>query len=114
MRDNSLLPERQSAYRPYHSTKTAVTIVHHDIVCSTAHCFVSALVLLDLSPAFDTVDHEVLMNVLKDQFSTGHHQLDWFRSYHSERQHTYKTSVDSSGPLQLTSSVPQGSVLGPQ
>ena len=83
-------------------------------MCFTDHGFLSALLLLDLSAAFDTVDHEVLMNILKDRFSIGHHELDWFRSYHSERQHTFKTTVDSSGPEQLTCSVRQGSVLGPK
>ena len=58
------------------------------------------------------------MNILKDRFSTGHHELDWFHSNHLERQQTSKTPVDSSGPVQLICSVPQcvsqGSVLGPQ
>ena len=74
--NNSLLPKRQSAYLQYYSTETAITIVHHDIVNFTDHGFVSSLVLLDLSVAFDTVDQMVLMNILKDRFSIGHHELD--------------------------------------
>ena len=83
---HSLLTECQSAYRQYQSTETAIAIVHNDIVCAIDHGFVSALVLLDLSAAFDTVNHEVLMYILKDRFSIEHHELDWFRSYHSEHQ----------------------------
>ena len=58
---HNLLPERQYAYRRYHSTDTAVIIVHNDIVRSTDAGFVSALVLLDLSAAFDTVDRNILI-----------------------------------------------------
>ena len=89
-------------------------IVRNDIVCSTDHGFVSALVLSDLSAAFDTVDHEFLMNILSDRFSIAYDEVDWVRSYHSVRLNTLKTPVDSSGSVPLTSSVPQGSVLGPQ
>ena len=59
-----LLPCRQSAYRQHHSTETAITIVHNDIVRAIDADEVSVLVLLDLSVAFDTVDH-VLLDVLQ-------------------------------------------------
>ena len=52
-----LLPVHQSAYRQPHSTETAVTVVHNDIVRATDAGKGSALVLPDLSAAFDTVDH---------------------------------------------------------
>ena len=61
-----LFPERQ--YRWHQSTEMAVTIVHSDIVRSTDAGFVSALVLLDLSAAFDTVDHGILLDVLTERF----------------------------------------------
>jgi len=51
----NLLPTRQSAYRPYHSTETAVLSVHNDLVYAIDNRHVSLLVLLDLSAAFDTV-----------------------------------------------------------
>ena len=54
-----LLPSRQSAYQQHHSTETAIIIVHHDIVHAIDARQVSVLVLLDLSAAFDTVDHDV-------------------------------------------------------
>ena len=60
----NLLPTRQSAYRPYHSTETAVLSVHNDLVYAIDNRYVSLLVLLDLSAAFDTVDHDILLSIL--------------------------------------------------
>ena len=60
---HTLLPAQQSAYRPFHSTETAVLSVNN-----VDDCRVSQLVLLNLSAAFDTVDHRVLLCVLSDRF----------------------------------------------
>jgi len=62
--NNKLFPASQSAYRQFHSTETAVCIVHNDLVRSIDRGHVMALVMLDLSAAFDTVDHEVLLEIL--------------------------------------------------
>ena len=109
-----LLPARQSAYRQHHSTETAVTIVHNDIVRSTDAGFMSALVLLDLSTAFNTVDHGILLKVLAKRFGVENLELDWFRSYHTGCTQTFTTPSGSSAPVALTSSVPQGLVIGPK
>ena len=71
-----LFPAQQLAYRQHHSTETAVTIVRNDIMRSTDAGFVSALVLLDLSAAFDTVDHGILLDVLTERFSVENLELD--------------------------------------
>ena len=107
-----LFPPRQSAYWQHHSTETAVTIVHNDIVRSTDAGFVSALVLLDLSAAFDTVDHSILLEIFTEPFDVENLELDWFRSYHTARTQTMTTPSGSSAPVALTCSVPQGSVIG--
>ena len=109
-----LFPARQSAYRQHHSTETAVTIVHNDIVRSTDAGFVSALVLLDLSAAFNTVDQGILLEVLTELFGVENLELDWFRSYHTGRTQTFTTASGSSAPVALSCSVPQGSVIGPK
>ena len=108
---HNLLPECQSAYRRYHSTETAITIVYNDIVRSTDADFVSALVLLDLSAAFDTVDHNILIDVLWKRFGVQQHELNWFQSYHSRRLQTFVVSDDKFVPVALTCSVPQGQLL---
>ena len=80
-----LLPAKQSVYRQYHSTETAITIVHNDIVRAIDAGNVSALVLLDLSAAFDTIDHDVLLDVLSKRFGVVSKALDWCKSCLSER-----------------------------
>ena len=76
-----LLPMRQSAYRQFHSTETAVAIVHNDIVCATDAGQITALVLLDLSAAFDIVDHVILLDVLSSRFGVTDRVFEWFQSY---------------------------------
>jgi len=64
---NSLLPTRQSAYRQFHSIETAMSVVHNDIVGAIDQGHVAAFALLDLSSAFDTVDHGTLLTILKSR-----------------------------------------------
>jgi len=78
---SNLFPVHQSAYRARHSTETALLSVHNDLVCSIDDGKVSVLVLLDLSSAFDTVDHEILLSLLTGRFCVRHTAYDWCRSY---------------------------------
>ena len=67
---HNLLSSRQSAYRTHHSTETAVIDVHNRIIRNGDRGgHVSVLVLLDLSSAFDSVDHAILLEVLVKRFS---------------------------------------------
>ena len=109
-----LLPVRQSAYRQFHSTETAITIVHNDIVCAIDAGNVSVLVLPDLSAAFDTVDHGVLLDVLRHWFGVADVALNWFSSYLSDRIQSFSVASGTSRPVNLICSVPQGSVIGPK
>ena len=63
---NSLHECMQSAYRPNHSVETALLKVHNDIVCSLDKKQAVMLILLDLSAAFDTIDHQILLRRLHD------------------------------------------------
>ena len=109
---NKLHEGYQSAYRPHHSTETALLRVQNDILVSMEKKEVTLLVLLDLSAAFDTVDHVILLNRLQKIGVTGL-SLDWFRSYLSERTQAVVINNVSSEPANLTCGVPQGSVLSP-
>ena len=77
-------------------------------------CYVSALVLLDLSAAFDTVDHGILLQVLIERFGVENLELYWFRSYHTGRAQSFTTPSGSSARTALTCSLPQDSVIGPK
>jgi len=110
---NQLLPECQSAYRTLFSTESALLKVTSDVSLAVDRGQLTLLMMLDLSAAFDTVDHEILLTRLNKSFGLSGTVLDWFRSYLEDR-----TQVVSCGGLLSNSSsmecgVPQGSVLGP-
>jgi hypothetical protein len=75
---------------------------------------VCKLVLLDLSAAFDTVDHEILLCRLRNQFGINGIALDWYKSYLSDRFQQVSINGTLSKPQMLKYGVPQGSILGPQ
>ena len=110
---NKLFPQNQSAYRRYHSTETAVISVTNDIIRAVDRGEVTALVLLDLSAAFDTVDHQTLINVLRERFAIDGVALSWFESYLANRSQSFSVDGILSAQTTVDCSVPQGSVLGP-
>ena len=102
----------QSAYRPHHSTETALIRVHDDITRAITQGKVVLLVMIDLSAAFDTVDHQLLLSSLSGMGITGV-ALQWFSSYLSGRSQTVAVKDAHSESKVLDCGVPQGSVLGP-
>jgi len=70
-------------------------------------------VLLDLSAAFDTADHQILLCVLSDHFGISSTACNWFQSYLSERTQSFVHVRLATDCCPVTCSVPQGSVLGP-
>ena len=111
--DNNLGNHYQSAYKTGHSTETALLCIKNDVHTSLSKGMPTALVLLDLSAAFDTIDHGVLLNCLTSWFGLGGVVLDWFSSYLAGRVQSVKVGDILSNPAELVSGVPQGSVLGP-
>jgi len=87
--ENKLFPDRQSSYRRGHSTETAVLCVHNDLVHVIDEQRITGLVMLDLSAAFDTVDHSILLSVLERRFGVCDTTLSWFTSYLSGRTQTF-------------------------
>ena len=83
---NKLYPKLQSACRKYHSTETALLKVTNDILLNMNSQRVSLLVLLDLSAAFDTIDHSILLNHLKYNLGINGTALSWFESYLTNRK----------------------------
>ena len=113
LQESNILEEFQSGFRPHHSTETALVKVTNDLFLASDQDCMSLLVLLDLSAAFDTIDHNILLDRL--QYYTGIHgqALSWFRSYLSDRYHFVELNGESSSLLPVNYGVPQGSVLGP-
>ena len=107
-----LLPEMQSAYRAFHSTETAVLKVMADILLALDRGDIAFLILLDLSSAFDTVDHATLLKRMEISYGLGGNLLGWFQSYLSGRKQSVKCHNARSLRTLVLSGVPQGSVLG--
>ena len=64
-----------------HSTETAVNRILNDMIGAIDQGHIGALMLLDLSAAFDTVDHQILANVLRRQFGIAGGALDWMVNF---------------------------------
>jgi hypothetical protein len=110
---NSLHDERQSAYKKHHSTETLLTKVHNDIMLSMGKGEMTMLVLLDLSAAFDTIDHSILIKRLYNNYGIDGTALNWFKSYLSNRSQSVTINNTESNKVALKFGVPQGSKLGP-
>ena len=102
---NNLSNHNQSAYKPLHPTEKALLKIHNDICMNMDSGKTTALVLLDLSAAFDTLDHSSIIELLSGWYGitgTALNQVQWAKL------------LDKFGELFKTDyGVPQGSVLGP-
>ena len=103
----------QSAYKKKHSTETALIRVQNDILCALDSQNAVALILLDLSAAFDTIDHALLLHTLSSNIGVKGSALDWIKSYLTDRSQCVYISDRRSPSHKLAYGVPQGSVLGP-
>ena len=113
LNSHSLCNTCQSAYRPGHSTETALLKVVNDMFLSLNKGNISVLALLDFSSAFDTIDHPILVHRLNTDFGFTDNVLQWFSSYLTDRTHYVSLSNHCSALTHVHSGVPQGSVLGP-
>ena len=103
----------QSAYRAGHSTETALVKVYNDMLCMVDDRQYILLVLLDLSAAFDTIDHDAMIHRLKNLFGINGDALTWMQSYFSGRTQRVVIGNSASTPFALSTGIPQGSVAGP-
>ena len=111
--DYDLQPDYQSAYREHYSCETVVLKVSNDILWAMEKQEVTSLVTLDLSAAFDTVDHDILLSILRNKYGIDGKALKWFNEY--LRPHSFKVAVNGvySKEHNLEVSVPQGSCVEP-
>ena len=113
MDTNKLHTPSQSAYRPLHSTETALLKIQNDILLSLDASKGVLLVLLDLSAAFDTIDQDILLSRLQSRIGVTDSALEWFHSYLTNRSQVIYLNGSSSKSTLLSFGVPQGSVMGP-
>ena len=111
--DNGLKDKFQSAYKSNHSTETALLKVVNDILCAIDDGNLVLLTLLDLSAAFDTIDHSILLKRLELSFGINGTVLSWIESYLTNRVQKVKIENLYSSEIPTKCGVPQGSVLGP-
>ncbi len=100
-----------------HYAETALIKVQNDILCAldNGHCVI--LIMLDLSAAFDTVDHKILLSKLSSRLSIRGKALSWLKSYLTDRLQCVNidgVNIDGvkSTKRKLACGVPQGSVHG--
>ena len=103
----------QSAYRQFHSTETALLRIQNDLLLAINKQKVSALVLLDLSAAFDTIDHKILLSRLSSFYGLSSTALNLIASYLLNRTQSVSIQSHSTPPSSIFTGIPQGSVLGP-
>ena len=112
--NNSLFDPLQSAYRDKHSTETALIKVQNDILSALDAGSSAILLMLDLSAAFDTIDHDILLSRLCNVYGITGNALDWFKSYLTGRIQRVVIEDSVSVDQELDFGVPRGSVLGPR
>ena len=119
LNQHSLMEEKQSAYRKFHSTETALLKVKTDIINQWTTKKFTCLILLGLLAAFNTVDHTILLDRLETTFGIKDTALKWITSFLIGR--TQQVAISdlgtdlgaTSNPMTVTCGVPQGSILGP-
>ena len=111
LHENNLTFLHQSAYRSHHSCETALLKIQEDMLCMLEPKSCVIVLFLDFSAAFDTVDHCILLNKLKNQFFVEGLALKWFESFLTNRSCYVSLGDGNSTVRSVKYGVSQGSVL---
>lgn len=110
---NNLHIPFQSGYKKHHSCETVILKIVDDVLLCLDANTCTILLILDLSAAFDTVDHDELLNILHNELGIRGTALEWFKSFLSDRRQSTSVKGCKSQSVHMKYGVPQGSVLGP-
>ncbi len=113
LNSNGYLDNFQSGFRAHHSTETALIKIINYIRFNSDSGKISVLVLLDLNAAFDTVDHNILLERLENWVGLSGMVLKWFRSYLEGIGYYVSIGEHKSKWMSMACRVPQGSILAP-
>ena len=111
--DNNLMPDYKSAYRANQSCETAILKLVNDLLWVMENKYVTAMITINLSAAFNTVDHDILLNTLHYKFGISGNAIEWVNSYLRPRSCKINIKNSYSTERQLNFLVPQGCVAGP-
>ena len=110
--ENNILYTYQSGFRSNHSTNSCLSYLTNKVQQGFEKGMLTGMILIDLQKAFDTIDHQILLNKMRYLgFSTS--AIEWFRSYLKNRIFLVHVEDSYSNPGNLSCGVPQGSILGP-
>ena len=107
-----LIPDFQSAYHSAYSKETSLLKLSNDILWGIEKQEITVVILLDLSAAFDTIDHDLLLSILEDRYGITDQALKWYQSYLSPREMKVCTNSTYSDSLNIKYGVPQGNCSG--
>lgn len=110
---NNLNMPMQSGYKKCHSTETLLIRIVNDLLIASSERKATIVMLLDLSAAFDTVDHQKLLKILEAEIGVSGSALAWFESFLTGRCQRVRIGTHESIEIVIRFGVPQGSVLGP-
>ena len=109
---HNLIPDFQSAYHKNYSTETSLLKLTNDILLGFKSQNITSTVILDLSAAFDTIDHDILLTILHNHFGIQGTAINWFKNYLQPQFFMVAVDGKCSSPRQLKYGVPQGLCSG--
>jgi retron-type reverse transcriptase len=111
--NNSLLSKFQSGFRPKHSTLSGFIQMCDNLLKNMDSGQINCIVFFDVRRAFDSINHEILIDKMRNLFGVTGNQLRWFKSYLNNRVQQCLINGQLSSPKKIICGVPQGSILGP-
>ena len=110
--DNNLADKLQSAYKKHHSTETAILHIVNDLIRSMDNRKVVCMAMLDLSAAFDTIDHDIILHRFRTSQGLCDDVINWIESYLRGRTQRVKVNDTTSESLEINEGTVQGSKFG--